>query len=350
MKKLPFYIIVIGVIHVVLITLLLCSNKKPDEPESAKPDQVTQQPHSLDKVKESVPDKLEIAAPVVENRAGYLRNDLPDNRTNKAFGKLVKAPYRGAIVIDADTGKILFEKDANAYAYPASVTKLMTLLLLLEDVEAGKSTLDDVIAIPKAACRVGGSQVYLDPRESFSLHDLANAMVIHSANDAAAAVGIHVGGDLDSFIKLMNKRAKELGMTSTVYHSPNGLPVSANVQADISSAHDIALLSRELLKNDNTLLFTGNQLEYLPLTPLRKERFMLATRNKLIKNYKGYKGCDGLKTGYISRGGWSISATAERSGKRVIAVVLGSTDSKTRSQEVRKLLDLGFDQLGLPAE
>lgn len=290
-------------------------------------------------------------APKVSNIArpgskeGYLRNDLPNRKTSKVFASLKKDPYVAAIVVDARTGKILLEDQATNYGYPASVTKMMTLLLVLEKADQKKLRISDMVQIPKEASSVGGSQAYLDPREAFSVDDLLNALMIHSANDAAAALAIHVAGSVAAFVEQMNQKAKELGMNATVYNSPHGLPPGGGKQPDISTAHDIALLSMELLRYKETLGYTGTELTYLPLTNIRKEEFMLANRNKLVKRVGGYEGCDGLKTGYHNDGGWSISATSEKNGKRIIAVALGCENRDKRTETIKNLLDKGFERL-----
>ncbi len=280
------------------------------------------------------------------NRDGYLRRDLPDRRTSKVYSSLVGKTYASAIVIDARTGKILFEDQAHSYAYPASVTKLMTLLVTLEQIDAGMISPSDKVAITKEVAEIGGSEVYLDPRESgcFTVDDLLKALMIHSANDAARALALHVGGTRELFVDMMNQKARELGMNSTVYHSEHGLPPSDGEQPDISTAYDIAILSLACLRHPQTLNYTGTKLTYLPLTPLRKDKFMLANRNALIGK-DPYEGCDGLKTGYHDRGGWSLAATAQQNGNRVVSVVLGAPDKNTRNETTKKLLDKGFAAL-----
>jgi D-alanyl-D-alanine carboxypeptidase (penicillin-binding protein 5/6) len=277
---------------------------------------------------------------------GYLRSDRPNNRTTKVFPKLVGNPYRGAIVVDARTGKILFEDHATTYAYPASITKLMTLLIVLDQIDAGVVHLSDKVAITKAGLGVGGSQIYLDIRESgaFTVNDLLNAIVIHSACDAARILGIHVAGSKEAFVDMMNQKARELGMNSTRFHSEHGLPPTNGTQPDISTPYDIAILCLACLRHPETLGYTKTKLTYLPLSPIRKERFMLANRNALVGK-DPYLGCDGLKTGYHGMGGWSLAATAKHGNQRVIAIVLGSPDKKTRNATTRKLLDKGFERL-----
>ncbi len=289
----------------------------------------------------AAPSREIIAKP--SNRNGYLRSDRADRRTSKVYPNLSGDPYRSAIVVDARTGRILYEDHADAYAYPASVTKMMTLLIVLDQVDKGLVTLDEKVEITREGMGVGGSQAYLDVRESglYSVDDLLKALMIHSANDAARVLGIHVAGSKEAFVDMMNQKARELGMVSTIYHTEHGLPPSDGSQPDISTAYDIALLSLAVMRHPETLRYTRTKLDYLPASPLRKERFMLANRNALVGR-DPYAGCDGLKTGYHGIGGWSLAATAERNGQRVVAVLLGSPDKNTRNDTARKLLDKGF--------
>ncbi|MEN8254721.1 MAG: D-alanyl-D-alanine carboxypeptidase family protein [Verrucomicrobiota bacterium] len=281
-----------------------------------------------------------IAAPGASE--GHLRSDRPDRRTTKVYPKLTGSPYRGAIVVDARTGKILYENRATTYCYPASVTKLMTMLIVLEQIDAGIIGLKEKVKITNEVAKIGGSQVWLDPRETnFTVEDMLYALTVHSANDAARALALHVAGSKAAFVDMMNQKARELGMNSTTYHSDHGLPPTNGTQPDISTPYDIAILSLAALRHPNTLHYTSTELKYI-----RGGETMLATRNKLAKRVDGYQGCDGLKTGYHGMGGWSLAATAERNGQRVISVVLGSPDKKTRNATSRKLLDKGFQALG----
>ena len=273
---------------------------------------------------------------------GFLRSDRPARRTSNVYPKLVGNPYRGAIVVDARTGKILYESRATTYCYPASITKLMTMLIVLEQIDAGVIRLKDKVKITNEVAKIGGSQVWLDPRETnFTVEDLLYALSVHSANDAARALALHVAGSKAAFVDMMNQKARELGMNATKYHTDHGLPPTDGTQPDISTPYDIAILSLAALRHPETLHYTSTELKYI-----RGGETMLATRNSLAKRVDGYQGCDGLKTGYHGMGGWSLAATAERNGQRVISVVLGSPDKATRNATSRKLLDKGFQALG----
>ena len=325
------------------------SKKKPLKTKPTKPqkDAFFEGFNSSSVTSETNPKPVEKKAPAprkiispLKNRAGGLRNDLPNRRTTKIYSKLVRNPYRGAIVVDAKTGQILFKDHETSYAYPASVTKLMTLIIVLDHINSGQIHLTDKVKITNEIAKIGGSQIWLDPKEkNFTVDDMLYALMVHSANDAAYALALHVAGTRDQFVAMMNQKACELGMNATRYHSPHGLPPSRG-QPDISTPYDIALLSLAALRYPQTLHYTHTELKYL-----RNGKTMMATRNKLVRKSGGYPGCDGLKTGYHGKGGWSIAATAQRGNHRIVAVLLGCPDKKTRMAQARKLLDKGFEAL-----
>ncbi len=243
-------------------------------------------------------------------------------------------PYLSAMVIDADSGKILVDENSEAIAYPASVLKLMVLYVILERIEQGSLRLDDMVQVTSEASKMGGSQVYLDPKEQFSVEDLLYALIIQSANDAAVALAIHVAGSKDGFVAMMNEKAKELGMNSTTFYSVHGLPPSEGQQPDRTSARDLAILARELAKNPEVFKYTGTRER-----EFRGGEFIMRTHNKLLASVDG---CDGFKTGYFKAAGFSIIATAKRNGVRIIAVVLGSLDRKVRDAKTAELIAIGF--------
>ena len=270
-----------------------------------------------------------------------LRSDRSTRYSEQNYAELVGDPYQCAIVVDAQTGEILVEKRAHAFGYPASITKLMTLLVCLEAIDEGKIALSDRVKITDEVWNVGGSQLYLDPRETeLTVEDMLYGIMVHSANDAARALSLHVAGSKAAFIERMNQRARRIGMMATRYVSDHGLPPEDQTQPDISTPYDIALLALACLRHPETLTYTGTELIYL-----REGKTMLATRNALAKRVDGYAGCDGLKTGYHKRGGFSLAATATRNGRRIISVVLGSPDKETRNAASRGLLDQGFEIL-----
>lgn len=240
---------------------------------------------------------------------------------------------RSAVVMDYATGKILFEKDAHEKLPPASVTKVMTLLLVMEALDSGKLHLNDQVKVSEHAASMGGSQIFLKPGETMSVNDLLKGIAMASANDGCVAIAEHMYGTEDEFVAQMNKKAKELGMADTHFENCNGLPVEGHY----TSAHDIALMSRELLKHPMITKYTSVYTDYL-----RKDTdhpFWLVNTNKLVRFYPGL---DGLKTGYTSEAKYCLSATAKKDGFRVITVVMGEPKIQVRNQEVSELLNWAF--------
>ncbi len=251
-----------------------------------------------------------------------------------------KSPYAGAIAIDAATGRVLFEDNADALLYPASVTKLMVLLVLLEAVEAGRMNPAEPVTVTAEAAKIGGSQVYLKTNEVFPVNDLLYALMVESANDAAAALAIHYAGSKAAFVDLMNKRAREIGMKDTIFRSVHGLPPGRGQLPDISTARDIAALSREILKKPGALKYTATRRR--PFRAHTGHPFIMTNHNKLLGKVEG---CDGLKTGYFRAAGYSIAATAAKNNKRAIAVVLGASHAKVRNAKAKEMLAAGLREL-----
>lgn len=257
-----------------------------------------------------------------------------------ALKAVSKDPYLGAVVIDAATGNVLVEDHADVKGYPASMIKLMNLFIILEAVDAGHISLADEVTVSARVSRIGGSQVYLKEKEVFTVDELLYAMIVQSANDAALALAVHYTGSMEVFVDLMNKKAREIGMKNTVFHSVHGLPPSKNQLPDVSTPRDMAKLCQALLKNPEVLKYTSTKVrKFRPDVP---EPFIMRTHNHLLKDFDG---CDGLKTGYFRAGGFSIAATAKKSGVRAIAVVFGSVRSKTRDEKARILLSKGLMEL-----
>ena len=288
-----------------------------------------------------------------------------------------KTPYVGAISVDAATGRVLFEDHADAEAYPASVTKLMTLLLVMEDVKAGKYGYDDKVEATADAYRSEPSWVGIKVGEKMSVRDLCAALMVESANDAAIVLGVHSAGSFDAFIARMNARAAELGMKNTKYYNPNGLPPNAGKRYpwksfNVSTARDQMILARALVTKPEVLKLTSIKTCDLVKTadgfrvavtrrtnesnavtePADGERIIKQMRNhnnvmrmdKLkILNPDGKEAVDGLKTGYIDAGGSSIVLTGTRKGKRAIVVVLGSSSANERDTQAQRLMN---DALG----
>ena len=256
----------------------------------------------------------------------------------KPKGCISKVPYIGAIIVDADSGAVLFEDKADVPGYPASTLKLMTLLVIQEKIDAGQVKLSDLVKVSADAAKTGGSQVFLDPKETFTVEELLYAMMIQSANDAAVALAEHVGGSKEGFVELMNAKAQQLGMANTHYASVHGLPPGAGQKNDVSTARDMMTLSRELCRHP--AVFTYTSVPYRQFRANTPKPFDMRTHNPFLK--EGMDGCDGFKTGYTATAGWSIVVTAKRSGHRVIVVVLGSEARKMRDAKARELLNKGF--------
>jgi D-alanyl-D-alanine carboxypeptidase (penicillin-binding protein 5/6) len=260
--------------------------------------------------------------------------------TATALATISKSPYSGAIAIDAATGKVLFENNADAKGYPASVTKLMVLLVILDAVESHHLTLDERVTVTAEAARIGGSQVYLKENEVFPVDELLYALIVQSANDAATALAIHYAGSKEAFVELMNRRAREIGMKDTVFHSVHGLPPGRKQLPDVSTPRDIAKLCRELLKKPKALKYTSTKER--PFRADTAEPFIMRNHNKLLKRIEG---CDGFKTGYFRAAGFSIAATATKKDQRAIAVVFGAVDGKVRDRKAKEILTKGLMEL-----
>ena len=239
---------------------------------------------------------------------------------------------KSAILIEASTGMVLYEKNADEALPPASVTKVMTLLLVMEAIDSGVLSLTDMVQTSENAAKMGGSQVYLEPGESMTVEDMLKSVIIASANDAATALAEHVAGSVETFVERMNARAAELGMSNTHFENPTGLDDS--VTNHVTSARDIAIMSAELIKHETVLKYTT-----IWMDSIRNGEFGLTNTNRLIRFYNG---ANGLKTGSTSKAGFCISATAKRDGMQLIAVIMASPTRDTRNEAAKKLLDYGF--------
>ncbi len=241
----------------------------------------------------------------------------------------VSAP--SAILMEKETGTVLFAKDEHTPREPASVTKIMTLLLTMEAIDSGTLSYDDYVTGSAHASSMGGSQIWLKEGEQMTVRDLLKAVCVVSGNDAAVALGEHLAGSEDAFVEKMNARAAELGMNDTHFVNACGLPADGHV----SSAHDIALMSRELIRSHPDI----RQFTTIWMDSLRDGASVLVNTNKLIRFYDG---ATGLKTGSTSSAGYNVSATAERGGMELIAVVMKGATSDERFADARTLLDYGF--------
>ncbi len=248
----------------------------------------------------------------------------------QCFAAEISISAPSAILIEAETGQILFEKDSHKQLPPASVTKIMTMLLVIEAVDSGQIKMEDMVRCSEFAASMGGSQVYLEPNEEMSVHDMLKAVAVASGNDAAVALGEFVAGSNEEFVKRMNERAKELGMNDTNFINCNGL----DEEGHITSAYDISLMSKELISHPRILEFTS-----IWMDSLRNGSFGLVNTNKLIRFYEG---ANGLKTGSTSIAKYCLSASAKKNNMTLIAVVLAAPSSKERFSDATKLLDYGF--------
>ncbi len=240
-----------------------------------------------------------------------------------------------AILIEKETGTVLYEKESHTLLPPASVTKVMTLLLVMESIKSGKISFDDIVTVSEYAAGMGGSQVFLSPGEQMSVHELLKATVVSSGNDSAVALAEHIAGSETGFVEMMNQKARDLGMADTTFKNCTGL----DTEGHITSANDIAVMSRELIKHDKIKEYTK-----IWIDSIRDGKFQLANTNKLIRTYKGITG---LKTGSTSIAKFCLSATAERDGMELIAVIMAAPTGKERFSDAAKLLDAGFANYSL---
>lgn len=243
-------------------------------------------------------------------------------------------PYKHAILIEAESGKVLFEKDAHTPVPPASMVKMMTTLIALEKIQNGALQLTDPVITSRWAAQMGGSQVYLKEGETFTVEEMLEAIMIHSANDATAALAEHIAGDTGAFVDLMNDKAAQLGLKETRYYSVHGLPAEAGQQDDEMSAYDLALLGRELLKYPEAAKWAA-----MPQAPFRNGQFTLYSPNHLLRQYPN---ADGIKTGFHNKAGFCITGSARRGDLRLIVVVMGSPTQRDRLRSATQLLNQGF--------
>lgn len=246
----------------------------------------------------------------------------------------INAP--AAILMEKETGTVLYEKNAHEPGFPASITKIMTMLLIVEDIEAGRLRLDDTVIASERAASFGGSCVYLEAGEQMSVSDMLKCIAVVSANDCAVAMAEHISGSEEKFVERMNKRAKELGLENTHFSNCSGL---FDDGAHFTTAYDVALMSRELIKHDIIKDYTT-----IWMDSIRGGEFELSNTNKLAY---WYPGCTGLKTGYTSTSRYCLSATAERNGVEYIAVVMHCETSDSRNKDAETLLDYAFSSFRL---
>lgn len=244
----------------------------------------------------------------------------------------VEIKAKAAVLMDASTGKVLMKYNENQRLYPASVTKIMPLLLVTEAIDGGKIALNDMVTVSATAAAKGGSQIWLKEGEQMSVDDLLKATAVYSANDACTALGEYIAGSDEAFVKMLNDRAKELGMTNTNFENCTGL--DDTTENHLTTAMDVAIMSRELLKHELIINYTT-----IWMDSLREGQTELVNTNKLVRFYDG---TTGLKTGTTSKAGCCVSASAMREGTHLIAVVMGSDNSSDRFETAKALLNWGF--------
>jgi D-alanyl-D-alanine carboxypeptidase (penicillin-binding protein 5/6) len=250
-------------------------------------------------------------------------------------GTELVSDVKSAILMERDTGKVLYEKNANEELPPASMTKIMTMLLIMEAIDQGKLSWNEKIRTSEYAASMGGSQIFLEPGEEMTTKEMLRGIAIGSGNDAAVAMAERIAGSEDAFVEKMNEKAKELGLKHTHFENTTGLPVKGHY----STAYDMATMAKELLKYEDITKFTGMYESYLRENTDKK--FWLVNTNKLVRFYPGV---DGLKTGFTSEAKYCLTATAQKDGMRVIAVVFGAPTSKDRNAQVTKMLDYAYSQ------
>lgn len=242
---------------------------------------------------------------------------------------------RSAVLMDADTGTLIFDKNSHDRLPPASITKIMTMVLIMDAIHDGKIKWTDKVSTSEYAASMGGSQIFLEPGEEMTVQDMLKGIAMASGNDASVAMAEKIAGSEQAFVQMMNDKAQKLGMKDTHFVNCNGLPAANHY----TSAYDIALMSRALIQYPEITKYTGKYEDYLRQDTSKK--FWLVNTNKLVRFYSG---ADGLKTGYTSEAKFCLSATAKRDNLRVIAVVLGEPNTKTRNAEVSQMFDYAFAQ------
>lgn len=242
---------------------------------------------------------------------------------------------KSALLIEPISGKVLYEKNPDEKFAPASVTKIMTMLLVMEAIDSNKISLQDKVTCSENAKKMGGSTMLLDTGEIRTVEELLKGLAIASGNDAAVALAEYLAGTEEAFVELMNKRAQELGMTNTTFKNSNGLPKDGH----LSTARDIATMSLELLKHPTILKYSGIYME--TISEGRKSPIELVNHNKLVRFFEG---CDGLKTGFTQEAKYCISATATRNDVRMLSVIMGAPTYKVRNRDAGMLLNFGFSK------
>ena len=265
--------------------------------------------------------------------SSWVKASTPEN--NKPQDNGIKVEARSGLLMEPSTGKILYEYNSHEKLAPASVTKIMTMLLIMEAVDSGKIKMTDKVTISENAKKMGGSSMILDTGEVRTVEELIKGVAIASGNDAAVALGEYLAGSEEAFVNTMNQRAESLGMKDTSFKNCTGLSAAGH----LTTAYDISIMSRELIKHKAILKYTGTYME--TISEGRKTPIGLVNHNKLVRFFKG---CDGLKTGFTEEAKYCISSTAEKDGVRMLAVIMGSPSYKIRNKDAGMLMNYGFSK------
>ncbi len=326
--------------------------QQPGQPMPAQPGAVQAKPGQMRPGTPGQPPQG-MGKPGGHENPNFGKPFIYDNAVKGNIGSIPSSSESTAgILVDLDTRQVLWAKNPKE-AFPiASMTKMMTMLIAYEDVLSARNglTMDTQIKVTPAATKIGGSQVYLDPKESFTLRDLLKMVSIKSANDAAYLVAEHLGGgDVYSFVKRMNARAKELGMTSTSFHNPHGLPEKPSTMNNVSSPEDLSILAEHILESPQLMEWAATW-----TTDFRekgqKGYMQITNHNHLVPGSpESCPGVDGMKTGFINMSGFCITVTCKRGGKRLVAVVTGVPTRKGRDLFMKKLLDWGYARAENPS-
>ena len=252
----------------------------------------------------------------------------------------IQVKAKSAVLMDVETGTVLSQQNAHEALAPASVTKVMTMLLIMEAIDSGKISWQDMVTASEAAAAKGGSQIYLKVGEQMTVSDMVKSIAVSSANDCACAMAEHLAGSEEAFVVKMNTRAEELGMKDTHFVNCTGLDDSPEAAEHKTSAYDIAIMSRELMKNHPDI----KKFTTIWMDTVRDGAFGLSNTNKMVRFYSG---CTGLKTGFTQKAGYCLSATAQRDGMELVAVVMGAESSQDRFAACKQLLDYGFANFAL---
>ena len=352
-KSLIIIFIVIVALHLAAVIVLLLQKEtngyaditEPDSPPILIPEPtINQQAQPILKTPPPVKKNLKKTGIKKASQKTITKKTGPLNFKKAVIGNIKSLPQckkvKSGILLDADTRRVLWSKNSKQAVPIASMTKMMTVLLISEDIKNGKISPKKQIKVSRKAAAIGGSDVWLDPRETFPLNELLKAVVIKSANDAAYLVAENAGGgDVKKFVKRMNAKAGELGLKSASFSNPHGLP-ERNRKDNVCSSEDMLVIAEELLKYPEIMKLTSTKVAYLPRKVGKIKKTMLLNTNKLIRN--GCPGVDGMKTGYTNKAGSCITVTCSRNGKRLILVLAGCKGSKLRDALAVKLLEWGY--------